>query len=117
MKVKDILIKWLKSHGCNGLYNSDGDECGCGIDELMPCERWCLDCVPAKYDALADCYRPVKQIEHNDCNCTLCQLCAARERIEQSRDFDELLKYCDDLEELWLDEYTKRELLEMKGIK
>lgn len=45
------------------------------------------------------------------CNCTLCQLYAARARIEQSRDFDELLKYCDNIETLWLDAATDLEML------
>ena len=45
MKVKDILIKWLKDNGYDGLY-CDG-ECGCLISNFCPCGSECvLDCEP-----------------------------------------------------------------------
>ncbi len=34
MTVKEIVAGWLKEHGYDGLYC---DECGCIIDDLMPC--------------------------------------------------------------------------------
>ncbi len=44
MNGKDILIEWLKEHGYDGLY--DDDDCGCTLDNLMPCES-CPDmCLP-----------------------------------------------------------------------
>lgn len=43
--VKDILIKWLKDNGYDGLCNSF--DCGCGLDDIVPCNSNCMDCVPA----------------------------------------------------------------------
>ena len=43
MNVKNIVIDWLKTHDYDGLF-SDGD-CGCEIDDLMPCDD-CVDCMP-----------------------------------------------------------------------
>ena len=45
MNVKQIIIEHLKSIGADGLCT---DDCGCGIDDLAPCECWCPDCVPAR---------------------------------------------------------------------
>ena len=45
MNVKQIIIEHLKSIGADGLCT---DDCGCGIDDLAPCEQWCPDCVPAR---------------------------------------------------------------------
>jgi len=43
--VIDILKSKLKELGCDGLA---ADECGCGIDDLIPCMGDCSRCVPAK---------------------------------------------------------------------
>jgi hypothetical protein len=46
--VKEILVEWLKAHGYDGLaggwhrYN-----CGCGVDDLVPCAASCDLCEPA----------------------------------------------------------------------
>jgi hypothetical protein len=45
MNCKDIIIEKLKAIGADGLCT---DGCGCGIDDLAPCESYYLDCVPAK---------------------------------------------------------------------
>ena len=37
MTVREILIDYLKRSNCAGLANPD-IECGCGIDNLMPCD-------------------------------------------------------------------------------
>ena len=37
MTVKEILIEWLTDHGYSGLWNED--ECGCGIDDFIPCNN------------------------------------------------------------------------------
>lgn len=44
MNVKEIIIDYLKSHGYDGLCN---DDCGCGIDNIAPCDECFLSCVPA----------------------------------------------------------------------
>lgn len=36
MTVKEIIVKYLKDNGCDGLCYED---CGCEIDDLFPCER------------------------------------------------------------------------------
>jgi hypothetical protein len=43
MTAKEIIIDWLKAHGYDGLCS---DECGCRLDDLMPGECSCPDCVP-----------------------------------------------------------------------
>lgn len=45
MNVLEILQAKLKELGADGLAS---DECGCGIDDLQPCENGCMDCAPAK---------------------------------------------------------------------
>ena len=50
MDVKQIVTEWLKEHGYDGLYN---DDCGCVLDDLMPCEDCCDGC-EAGYKTLAD---------------------------------------------------------------
>lgn len=37
--VKEIVRQYLGEHGYEGLY-SDLLECGCALDNLMPCERF-----------------------------------------------------------------------------
>ena len=44
MTCKDIIIKWLKDNGYDGLA---GEHCGCGLDDLAPCCDDILACVPA----------------------------------------------------------------------
>jgi len=44
MTVNKIIQDYLRKNGYDGLA---GDECGCDIDELAPCDGPCLDCVPA----------------------------------------------------------------------
>ena len=45
MTVKEILIEWLLKWGYSGLWNED--ECGCGVEDLMPCDRESIqDCQP-----------------------------------------------------------------------
>lgn len=44
--IKEILIKWLLDNGFDGLANTES--CGCGIDDLAPCDCSPMDCEPAK---------------------------------------------------------------------
>jgi hypothetical protein len=45
MTVKGIVVGYLKENGFDGLC---GDECGCGIDDLAPCEcDAIMECKPA----------------------------------------------------------------------
>lgn len=44
MTIPEIVTEWLKARGYDGLA---GDECGCKLDDLMPCgEPHLVDCVP-----------------------------------------------------------------------
>ena len=64
MTVKDIIEKYLKENGYDGLA---GDECGCGMDDgLAPCESCNIfECVPA-YRATCD-GKPSEDDEGHDC--------------------------------------------------
>ena len=45
MTIKDIIEKYLRENGYDGLA---GEDCGCGLDDLGPCgEPFPADCVPA----------------------------------------------------------------------
>ena len=43
MTTKEIIIKYLKDNGFDGLFC---DECGCSIDDLGCCSDNCMDCMP-----------------------------------------------------------------------
>ena len=43
MTVEEIVIEKLRELGADGLCI---DECGCGLDDFMPCEEGCGNCVP-----------------------------------------------------------------------
>lgn len=45
MNVKEIIAKWLKDNGYDGL-RSDGEECGCKVDDLFPCDGPVDTCLP-----------------------------------------------------------------------
>ena len=46
MKIKEMVIDWLKSHGYEGLCNQE-IICGCGLDDFMPCDGIDMECEPA----------------------------------------------------------------------
>ncbi len=55
MTVREIIIAHLRQVGADGLCS---DNCGCGIDDLMPCEGesvdgGCRECIPAR-EAIAN---------------------------------------------------------------
>lgn len=43
--VREIIEKYLRENGFDGIYNSDL-ECGCKLDDLGPCEGCVVDCSP-----------------------------------------------------------------------
>jgi len=43
VSVKEIVAAYLREHGYDGLYF---DECGCRVDDLMPCGECCSRCLP-----------------------------------------------------------------------
>jgi len=63
--VKDIIREYLVANGYDGLFNFDG-ECACLLDDLMPCEQCCDECIPGyraddptgEYDFLMQSERP-----------------------------------------------------------
>lgn len=46
MTLHEIVAEWLREHGYDGLYNTEGP-CGCGLDDFMPCNELGMDCEPA----------------------------------------------------------------------
>lgn len=52
LTVRNILVAELKRLGADGLA---GDECGCSIDDLCPCESSALDCVAARFIGCSEC--------------------------------------------------------------
>ena len=40
--LRELVTDWLRANGYDGLA---GDGCGCGLDDLMPCDSPCCDCV------------------------------------------------------------------------
>ena len=45
MTVKEIVRQYLVAHGLDGLAY---DECGCRVDDLMPCDTPCDACEVGK---------------------------------------------------------------------
>ena len=43
--VRDIITDYLRDNGFDGLYNDDL-ECGCSINDLVPCDSACDMCRP-----------------------------------------------------------------------
>lgn len=43
--VLQIVAAWLKAHGYDGL--TDGDDCGCSLEDFVPCGVCLCHCFPA----------------------------------------------------------------------
>ncbi len=44
MNVKEIVSDYILKNGYEGLFNEDSD-CGCEIDDFMPCsDGMCVEC-------------------------------------------------------------------------
>ena len=61
MEVRAIVAEWLKANGYDGLYT---DNCGCEVDDLMPCANdgsancragYKIPCRPETCPADGDC--------------------------------------------------------------
>lgn len=61
MNVRQIVIEHLKRGGFDGLA---GEDCGCGLDDLMPCDE----------DRMAHC-KPAKKIICKEDGFTNCESC------------------------------------------
>jgi len=46
IRVSKIIKKYLRENGFDGLCNLS-EECGCGIDDLVPCDSNPSECEPA----------------------------------------------------------------------
>jgi len=46
MDCRDIIREYIMQSDYDGLCNLDV-ECGCGLDDFMPCGEDCMDCEPA----------------------------------------------------------------------
>jgi len=53
MTVKEIVTKYLKENGYDGLCHAEC-ECACELGELMPCDEPCEECEPG-YKVPCDC--------------------------------------------------------------
>ena len=51
MNVREIIKTYLVEHGYDGLY---AEECGCALDDLIPCGDYAGDCQPG-YKVRCDC--------------------------------------------------------------
>ena len=54
MNVREILKDWLVEHKYDGLVHCD-TECGCGLDDFIPCDGPCDECEPAYKNYCNDC--------------------------------------------------------------
>jgi hypothetical protein len=52
MTIKEVITKYLKDNSYDGLA---GNNCGCGVDDLMPCDCPDLECKVAKRHNCLDC--------------------------------------------------------------
>ncbi|MEN6492609.1 MAG: hypothetical protein ABFC85_11530 [Rectinema sp.] len=51
MTPKEVIVKYLQGNGFDGLA---GEDCGCGLDDLAPCESCnTFECSPA-YRTMCD---------------------------------------------------------------
>ena len=51
--VRGIVREYLEEHGYDGLCT---EECGCGLEDLFPCDSPYGDCVPAYKHVCRTCH-------------------------------------------------------------
>jgi hypothetical protein len=71
MKAKQIIKDFLDKNGYDGLC---GDDCGCGKDDLAPCDNLALDCEPAYKVVCGGCGQELYSRD-KDCKPTECDNC------------------------------------------
>ncbi|MEN6426075.1 MAG: hypothetical protein ABFE13_11970 [Phycisphaerales bacterium] len=54
MRCSGIVATWLRDNGYDGLA---GEECGCGVEDLMPCCDTYAECEPAYHWQREGCAR------------------------------------------------------------
>ena len=64
--VYEIVEWWLRANGYNGLYT---DDCGCHVDDLIPCNGdycvdYCMECLAG--------YNSPKKAKENDSEIWIC---------------------------------------------
>lgn len=75
MNVADIIKKYLREIGADGLCNPE-QECGCSIDDMEPCEIINIsDCVPAKRVRCEKCDGYGTREVEGDGTCLTCHEC------------------------------------------
>jgi len=68
MTVKKIIVKYLKENGFDGLCHPDS-ECGCNIDDLVPCSELNENCETG-YKKLCDgCSEKECEYRHEKSSC------------------------------------------------
>lgn len=66
MTIRDIIVEHLRTNGFDGLWNADL-ECGCALDDLIPCMFDCTaDCI-AGYRIPCTCIE--NGVSDTDCGC------------------------------------------------
>ena len=71
MTVEEIVKQYLKANNYDGLC---GEECGCSLDDFMPCEDSCNECEPAHKAKCKHCGRKVMTPDGKDVEvCIACE--------------------------------------------
>lgn len=66
MTMRDMLIFVIRKKGGDGLVNVS-EECGCGVDDLCPCDYPDLDhCILAKWNEKRGEYWPYSSLIWDD---------------------------------------------------
>lgn len=68
MTVKEIIVKYLKENGYDGLFEPDG-ECGCRIDDLIPCSELNEHCETGYKKLCTDCNEQECEYRHEKSWC------------------------------------------------
>ena len=76
---KKILQKWLKDNGYDGLAMKD---CGCGLDDLIPCGNSFEDCIPARKQMCSDCKLGIVDCEFEHISFQGCYFAAKEKEVK-----------------------------------